>query len=90
VFTTPIINISEPISGLNSVVISASITNMNGFIIFGVMNGVFNASSMTLPTTTLIKSGLFSLGVSLVQTKMIYSTQNYNTTFEFDGLTDNK
>jgi len=53
-------SISEPISGLNSVVISASITNMNGFIIFGVMDGVFNSTTMTLPTTNLIKGGLFS------------------------------
>jgi hypothetical protein len=81
VFTTSTMNISEPISGLNSVVISASITNMNGFIVFGVMNGVFNSSTMTLPTTNLIKEGLFSSTESLVKTKMIYSTQNYNTTF---------
>ena len=83
-------SISEPISGLNSVVISASITNMNGFIIFGVMDGVFNSTTMTLPTTNLIKGGLFSDTEPLVSTKMIYSTQNYNTSFEFDGLTDNK
>lgn len=81
VFTTPTITISDPISGLNSVVITASINNMNGFIIFGVMNGVFNSTTMSLPTVNLIKQGRFSLSETLLSTKMIYSTQNYNTSF---------
>jgi hypothetical protein len=59
VFSTPTLSIQNPIAGLNSVVLTASITNMNGFIVVGVMNGVFNSSVMTLPTTNNIKKGLF-------------------------------
>ncbi len=58
-FSTPTLSIQNPIAGLNSVVLTASITNMNGFIVVGVMNGVFNSSVMTLPTTNNIKKGLF-------------------------------
>jgi hypothetical protein len=81
--------ISAPISGLTSVVLTAAITNMNGFIVIGVLNQVFNASTMTIPSTTNIKQGIFSQNVSLVGVKMIHSTQNYNTTFQFTGLTAN-
>ncbi len=51
--------IGVPLSGLNSVVLTASITNMNGFIVIGLMNGVFNANSMTVPTAANIKQGIF-------------------------------
>jgi hypothetical protein len=40
----------SPISGLSSIVVSGSITNMNGFIVVGVMNGVFDSNTMTYPT----------------------------------------
>ena len=70
--------------------ITASITNMNGFIIIGVMNGVYDNATMTLPTTNLIKRGLFQQGNALVATKMQYTTQNYNVTFQISSLTDNK
>lgn len=58
--------ISDPISGLNSIIVSSAITNMNGFIVIGVMSGVFNATSMTLPTTNNIKKGLFEASRPLV------------------------
>lgn len=81
--------ISAPISGLTSVVLTAAITNMNGFIVIGVLNQLFNASTMTIPSTNNIKQGIFSQSVSLVAVQMIHSTQNYNTTFQFAGLTAN-
>ena len=81
--------ISSPVSGLTSIVISASITNMNGFIVIGVMNQLFNASSMTIPSVTNIKQGIFSTNVSLTTVQMIHSTQNYNTTFQLTGLASN-
>lgn len=81
--------ISAPISGLTSVVLTAAITNMNGFIVIGVLNQVFNSSTMTIPSATNIKQGIFSQNVSLVAVQMIHATQNYNTTFQFTGLTAN-
>jgi hypothetical protein len=81
--------ISAPISGLTSVVLTAAITNMNGFIVIGVLNQLFNASTMTIPSTTNLKQGIFSQSVSLVAVQMIHATQNYNTTFQFTGLTAN-
>lgn len=89
-FATPSLTISTPISGLNSIVVTGSITNMNGFIVMGCMNGAFNVTSMTFPTATYIKKGLLSTNVTLMQVKMIYAIQNYNVTFSFSGLTDNK
>lgn len=80
---------SDPISGLNSVVVTGSITNMNGFLVVGCMNGVYDANTMTLPTTSNIKKGLFDDGIALKQVKMIFSTQNFNSTIEFSGLPDN-
>lgn len=82
-------SISSPISGLTSIVISALISNMNGFIVIGVLSGAFNASSQTLPSVTNIKQGIFSASVNLLSVQMIHSTQNYNTTFQFTGLTSN-
>lgn len=81
--------ISAPISGLTSVVLTAAITNMNGFIVIGVLNQAFNSSTMTIPSATNIKQGIFSQNVSLVAVQMIHATQNYNTTFQFTGLTAN-
>ena len=63
---------------------------MNGFIVVGVMNGVFDNATMTLPTTNNIKKGIFQVNMPLLATKMQYATQNYNITFEFEGLSDNK
>jgi len=82
-------SVSTPLSGLTSVVISASITNMNGFIVIGVLSGLFDPLAMTVPSTTNIKQGLFSSNVSLISVQMIHSTQNYNTSFQFAGLTAN-
>lgn len=90
VFTTPTMTLSDPISGLNSVVVTGSITNMNGFIVVGCMNGIYDEATMTLPTTSNIKKGLFDTNINLKQVKMLYSTQNYNVTLEFTGLPDNK
>jgi hypothetical protein len=59
---------------------------MNGFIIFGVMDGTYNSTTMTLPTTSNIKKGLFQETVPLHSTKMLYTTQNYNVTFSFSSL----
>ena len=81
--------ISSPLSGLTSVVITASITNMNGFIIIGVMEGALDLTTMTLPSTTSIKSGEFSQSQNLTAVQMIHTTQNYNTTFQFNGLNAN-
>ena len=49
--------ISSPQSGLTSVTLTALITNMNGFIIIGAMEGIFDSTNMTLPTVSSIKSG---------------------------------
>lgn len=89
VFTTPTIDISDPLSGLNSVNLTAIITNMNGFVIVGCMKGVFNSSTMALPTTSNIKKGLMEENVSLTQVKMMYAVQNYNVSVEFNDLPDN-
>ena len=88
VFTTPTMTISDPISGLNSVVVTGSITNMNGFLVVACMNGVFNENTMTVPTTTNIKKGLFETSIALKQVKMLYANQNYNITLEFTDLPD--
>jgi hypothetical protein len=54
---------------------------MNGFIVIGVMNGVFDNATMTLPTTNNIKKGIFQVNTPLLATKMQYGAQNYNITF---------
>lgn len=89
-FTTPTLSISDPISGLNSIVVTASITNMNGFIIIGCMDGVFNTSTMTLPSSINIKKGLLEENSPLLAVKMLYAIQNFNITISFTGLADNK
>jgi hypothetical protein len=89
VFTTPTIQISDPLTGLNSVSLSAIITNMNGFIIVACMDGVFDSSTMTLPTTSNIKKGLLEENINLKQVKMMYAVQNYNVSVEFTDLPDN-
>jgi phage baseplate assembly protein gpV len=48
-------SLSTPIAGLQSIVLTASITNMNGFLIVGVYDQNFDAVTMSAPTTTLIK-----------------------------------
>jgi hypothetical protein len=53
---------------------------MNGFIVMGCMNGVFDSNTMTYPTATFIKQGLISTNVPLFAVKMIYAIQNYNVT----------
>jgi hypothetical protein len=63
---------------------------MNGFIVIGVMNGAFDNNTMTVPTTNNIKKGVFQENTQLLAAKMQYGTQNYNITFEFGGLLDNK
>ena len=74
---------------MNSIVVSGTITNMNGFIVIGCMNGIFDSNSMTYPTATFIKQGLISTNVPLKSVKMIYAIQNYNITFSFSGFADN-
>lgn len=88
-FASPSLTVSSPISGLNSLVVTAFITNMNGFIVMGCMNGKFDSASMTFPTATYIKKGLMSTNVTLLQVKMIYAIQNYNISFAFSGFSDN-
>lgn len=80
---------STPISGLNSIVVTCSITNMNGFIVMGVLAGTFNSTSQTLPSTINIKNGSFTSTQSLISAQMVYATQNYNVTLSFPGLTAN-
>lgn len=63
---------------------------MNGFIIIALMNGLFDPANMTIPTTNNIKKGIFNPSTPLLAAKMQYATQNYNITFEFGGLVDNK
>jgi len=41
---------------------------------------------MTIPSTTSIKNGQFSISQNLTAVKMIHTTQNYNTTFQFSSL----
>jgi len=62
---------------------------MNGFIIIGVYDGVFNSSSMTVPSATNIKQGKFSTNVNLLSVQMRHTNQNYNTNFQFTGLNAN-
>ena len=78
--------ISSPISGLTSVIISASIANMNGFIIIGVLEGAFDTTNMTIPSVTNIKNGQFSSSKQLTVVQMVHTTQNYNTSFQFNEL----
>lgn len=59
-FSSPNLKVNSPISGLNSLVVTASITNMNGFIVIGCMDGLFDAVTMTFPTASFIKKGLIS------------------------------
>lgn len=80
-------SISTPVAGLQSIVLTASITNMNGFLIVGVYDQNFDSATMSVPTTTLIKQGKFTTADNLIAVKMIHTTQNYNTTFSFTGLT---
>jgi hypothetical protein len=82
-------SISAPLSGLTSVVITASITNMNGFIVIAAMEGAFDTTNMTIPSTTSIKNGSFSTTVNLTAVQMIHTTQNYNTSFQFSSLKAN-
>lgn len=89
IYTTPIISINTPVAGLTSTVITATITNMNGFIVIGVYNGFFNSSVMTTPSVSNIKLGKFSASVNLLQVKMRHTTQNYQTSFQFSGLNAN-
>ena len=89
VFTTPTMTLTDPISGLNSVVIDGTITNMNGFIVVGCMDGTFDSATQTLPTTANIKKGLFESNTNLKQVKMRYATQNYQIRIQFTGLPDN-
>ena len=89
VFTTPTMTVSDPISGLNSVVVTGSITNMNGFLVVACMDGTFDSNTMTVPTTSNIKKGLFETSIALKQVKMLYANQNYNITLEFTDLPDN-
>lgn len=84
------VSVTSIISGLNSIVATATITNMNGFIVIGCMDGVFVNGVMTMPTAAYIKKGLLSSNVTLLQVKMRYAIQNYNVTMSFSGLTDNK
>lgn len=62
---------------------------MNGFIVIGVMAGAFNSSTMTIPSASNIKSGKFSSTQNLQAVEMIHNTQNYNTSFQFSGLSAN-
>ena len=80
---------STPISGLTSVVITAAITNMNGFIVIGALQGSFDSTTQTLPTAANIKNGIFTSNTTLTQVKMIHTSQNYNTTFQFADLQPN-
>ena len=89
-FTTPTLSISDPISGLNSIIVTASISNMNGFVIIGCMDGIFESDTMTLPTAINMKKGLLEESTNLKVVKMMYAIQNYNITMSFSGLDDNK
>ena len=62
---------------------------MNGFIVIGVYNGTFNASTMTTPSVANIKLGKFSTSVNLLQVQMRHTSQNYQTSFQFAGLKAN-
>jgi len=82
--------ISNPLSGLNSIVVSASVSNMNGFIIIAIMNGLFDATTMTLPTTNNIKKGLFEENQPpLLAVRMQYAPQNFNISLSVDSLISN-
>ena len=81
--------ISSPLSGLTSIVLTASITNMNGFIVVGLLEVAFDSATMTIPTTTSLKNGEFSQSQNLTAVQMIHTSQNYNTTFTFSGLNAN-
>jgi len=74
---------------LTSAIITATIINMNGFIVIGVYDGVFNSTTMTTPSVANIKQGKFSNNVNLVQVQMRHTSQNYQTNFQFAGLRAN-
>lgn len=76
-------------SGIYSIEISAQITNMNGFIVMGVYQGIYDAQNMTLPITTDIKQGKFNINETLVSTKMIHASQNVAKKLTFSSLNSN-
>jgi len=52
----PTYSVSGVLAGLNGITLNVSITNMNGFAVVAVMNGIFT-SNMSLPTTSNLKQG---------------------------------
>ena len=55
----------------------------------GCKEGSFDSNTMTLPTATNIKKGLFEESVPMDQVKMLYAIQNYNVTVSFSNLDAN-
>lgn len=53
------------------------------------MAGAFDSTTMTIPSAANIKNGIFSASKNLNAVKMIHTTQNYNSTFQFDSLNAN-
>ena len=61
------------------------IKNQQLYVVIGLLSSYFNATSMSLPTPYMIKSGKFSESVKFDKVFMNYTTNEI--TFNFQGLT---
>ncbi|CAN5951123.1 unnamed protein product [Sphagnum jensenii] len=52
----PTYNVLGVLAGLKGITLNVTITNMNGFALVAIMNGVF-ASNLSLPTTSSLQQG---------------------------------
>eukprot|EP00825_Cyclidium_porcatum_P017430 TRINITY_DN20156_c0_g1_i1.p1 TRINITY_DN20156_c0_g1~~TRINITY_DN20156_c0_g1_i1.p1 ORF type:complete len:402 (+),score=61.72 TRINITY_DN20156_c0_g1_i1:50-1255(+) len=81
---TPAFYINSISTDVNSVTISATITNMYGYIVIGVIQGYYTTS----PTISLLKQNLYGNGAAELDQQVIrYSSQNIAQTFIFRSLT---
>lgn len=85
----PTYGVGGVLSGLTGITLNVTITNMNGFVVFAVMDGTFT-SNMSLPTTSNLKQGLFQANTPLLQVQIQYAPQNYNVSFTFSPLKQNQ
>ena len=85
----PTYNVGGVLAGLNGITLNVSISNMNGFVIVAVMDGIFT-SNMSLPTASNLKQGLFQANTPLLQVQIQYAPQNYNVSFTFSSLRQNQ
>lgn len=62
---------------------------MNGFIIVGVKAIKFDNTTMTVPTASNMKNGIFERDITLFKVKMQYVPQNFEVDIGIDELSAN-